>query len=193
MAVKDVAAAQHVAVQHGAKVLMQPHTYPHRGRQAILADPDGAVFAILAATGGDPPDYLAAPGEWIWSSLFVADPKQESNFYKSLFGYDIYDLAADGGEQAGGQHFILSNDDYARAGLNAISADSVRRHPHWLDFVRVNDAAAVAKKAVSLGGLVLVEPRIDRHGGQLAVLADPTGAPFGVMEWSDTDSKQEPK
>jgi hypothetical protein len=30
-----------------------------------------------------------------------------------------------------------------------------------------------------------VEPRADRHGGQLAVVADPQGAPIGLMEWSD--------
>jgi hypothetical protein len=56
--------------------------YPQRGRQAVLADPDGAVFAVLAVEGGDPPDYLATPGEWMWSSLHVRDPKQETAFYK---------------------------------------------------------------------------------------------------------------
>jgi hypothetical protein len=40
---------------------------------------------------------------------------------------------------------------------------------------------------------VLVEPRVDRHGGHIAVLADPGGAPFGVMEWTESDSKQEPQ
>jgi hypothetical protein len=69
----------------------------------------------------------------------------------------------------------------------------MRRYAHWLNFVRVTDAADAAKKAVALGGRVLVEPRIDRHGGHLALLADPNGAPFGVMEWSDADTKQEPK
>jgi uncharacterized protein len=39
----------------------------------------------------------------------------------------------------------------------------------------------------------LVEPRVDRNGGMLAVFADPAGAPFGVMEWSDSDTKAEPK
>ncbi|MGA7824774.1 MAG: VOC family protein [Steroidobacteraceae bacterium] len=193
LAVRDVDAAQQGALQHGGKVLSKAHYYPHRGRQAVLADPDGAVFAVLAAEGGDPPDYLAAPGEWIWSSLLVADPKQETAFYKSLFGYDVYDLASEGGNEGDAQHYILSSDDYARAGLNALPADSMRRHPHWLNFVRVTDAADTAKRAVALGGRVLVEPRIDRHGGHLAVLADPSGAPFGVMEWSDTDTKQEPQ
>jgi len=189
LAVTDVNAAQAAAQQHGGKVLVKAHDYPQRGRQAVLADPDGAVFAVLAAKGGDPSDYLAAPGEWIWSSLLVKDPQRETAFYKTLFGYDVYDLASEGDPQ----HYVLSTDGFARAGLNALPADSMRRHPHWLNFVRVTDAVDTAKKAIGLGGRVLVAPRLDRHGGQLAVLADPSGAIFGVMEWSDTDTKQEPK
>jgi predicted enzyme related to lactoylglutathione lyase len=193
LAVRDVDAARKATLQHGGKVVSGPHSYPQRGRQALLADPDGAVFEVLEAQGGDPPDYLAAPGEWIWSSLLVKDPKQETAFYKTLFGYDIYDLASENGGADDAQHFILSTDDTARVGLNALPADSMRRRPHWLNFVRVADAAETAKKAAALGGRVLVEPRVDRHGGQLAVLADPSGAPFGVMEWNDTDTQQEPR
>jgi hypothetical protein len=48
-------------------------------------------------------------------------------------------------------------------------------------------------KVVQSGGRVLVEPHVDRHGGQVAVVADPAGAPFGLMEWTDSDSKVEPK
>lgn len=192
LAVQDVNVAQEAAVQHGGKVLYKSHDYPQRGRQAILADPEGAVFAVLAAEGGDPPDYLAEPGEWIWSSLLVKDPQPETVFYQTLFGYDVYDLASEG-ESGAAQHYILSSDDYARAGLNALPSDSKHRLPHWLNFVRVTDAADTAKKAVAAGGRVLVEPRVDRHGGHLAILADPSGAAFGVMEWSSTDSKQEPQ
>ena len=46
---------------------------------------------------------------------------------------------------------------------------------------------------VSLGGSVLVPPHVDRHGGKLAVIADPSGAPFGVMEWNDADALGEAK
>jgi hypothetical protein len=45
-------------------------------------------------------------------------------------------------------------------------------------------------KVVALGGRVLVEPRIDRHGGKVAVVADPFGAPFGLLEWTEDDSKE---
>jgi predicted enzyme related to lactoylglutathione lyase len=48
-------------------------------------------------------------------------------------------------------------------------------------------------KVVALGGRVLVEPRIDRHGGKVEVVADPSGAPFGLLEWPETESKEVPK
>ena len=79
MAVRDVDAAQQAACSRAARCCRKRTTYPHRGRQAVLADADGAVFAVLAAEGGDPPDYLATPGEWIWSAVLVRDPKRETN------------------------------------------------------------------------------------------------------------------
>jgi predicted enzyme related to lactoylglutathione lyase len=160
-----------------------------RGRQAVLADPEGAVFAILASSTGDPPDYLAAPGEWIWSSLHAKNAETEAAFYQNLFGYDVFDAESTDGME----HLILSSDDYARASANSLPAGEAPRHSHWLNFIRVENAADMAVKAVSLGGRVLVEPHSDRHGGMVAVVADPAGAPVGLMEWSDSDSKTEPK
>jgi uncharacterized protein len=190
ISVKSVDRAAKQAVAQGGKVLQQPVTFAHRGRQAVLADPDGAVFAVLAAEGGDPADYLAAPGQWIWSSVLVSDAQRETGFYRALFGYQLFDLADDG--EAAGQHYLLAHDDFARAGVHVLPADAVRRHPHWMNFIRVTDATVAAQKAVALGGRVLVEPHADRHGGQLAILADPAGAPFGVMEWTEGDIRQEP-
>ena len=40
---------------------------------------------------------------------------------------------------------------------------------------------------------MLVKPFPDRHGGLTAVVADPAGAPFGLLEWTDTDSKESAK
>jgi hypothetical protein len=189
IAVADVDAAKRAAVAHGAKILAEPKSYAQRGRQAVFADPDGAVFAVLASSSGDPPDVLAAPGEWLWSSLLVRNADQEAAFYHSLFAYDTFDLPSDDNSK----HVILSSGGFARAGLSSLPGDSMRRHPHWLNFVRVADAEASATKAVQLGGRVLVEPRMDRHGGKLAVVADPNGAPVGLMEWSDTDPEEQPQ
>jgi predicted enzyme related to lactoylglutathione lyase len=186
IAVRDVDATKNMAVQHGAKVLFAPHTLPGRGRQAVLADPQGAVFAVLASSSGDPPDVLAEPGEWIWSSLITRDPDAGAAFYQTLFDYEVFDLPAD----EGAQHLLLATDNYARASANSWPANKPNIHPHWLNYVRVEDADKAAAKAVALGGRILVEPRIDRHGGKVAVIADPAGAAFGLLEWPDTESKE---
>ena len=189
IAVRDVDAAKRQALAHGAKVVADSKSYPSRGRQAVLTDPEGAVFAILASSSGDAPDFLAQPGEWIWSSLLSKDPGAEAAFYQTLFGYDVFDLASDDGSD----HVILSSDDFARASVNAYPSGSAHRHAHWLTFIRVESTADSVAKAVASGGRVLVEPHVDRHGGQVAVVADPAGAPFGLMEWTGSDSKTEPK
>jgi hypothetical protein len=188
-ATNDIDAGKKLAVSHGAKVLADIKSYPMRGRQCVLSDPEGAVFALLASGSGDTPDYLPATGDWIWSSLHAKDAGVEAAFYQNLLGYDVFDLPSDDGLE----HLILSTDDYARASANDLARGSARRHSHWLNFVRVENAAETAAKVAAMGGRILVQPRADRHGGMLAVFADPAGAPFGVMEWSESDTKAEPK
>jgi hypothetical protein len=147
------------------------------------------VFAVLQSSSGDPEDVLAAPGEWIWSSVIARDPDKDAAFYQEVFGYELFDMpAADGST-----HVVLSSDDYARASVNPLPTGVGKRHPHWLNFVRVVSASDTAAKVESLGGRVLVKPFVDRHGGQVAVVADPAGAPFGLLEWTESDSKENPK
>ena len=179
IAVRNLEQARREALAHGAKLLAPPKTYAGRGAQAVFTDPQGAVFAALESSSGDGADYLAAPGEWIWSSLLTDDPAASAAFYKEVFGYEVFDLPRDDDAQ----HAVLAADDYARAGIHSLAPG--HRHPHWINFVRVADASRTAAQAVALGGRILVEPRADRHGGQLAVVADPQGAPIGLMEWSD--------
>jgi uncharacterized protein len=185
IAVRSVEQARTEALAQGAKSLAPPKVYAGRGAQAVFADPEGAVFAVLASSSGDSADYLAAPGEWIWSSLLTDDTSRSAAFYKAVFGYELFDLPSDDDAQ----HVILASDDYARAGIHTLPPG--HHHPHWINFVRVADASRSAAQAVALGGRILVEPHPDRHGGQVAVVADPAGAPVGLMEWSDQYTKDE--
>lgn len=184
LSVPDVRAAERVTLAHGGKVLSQPRSYAKRGWQAVFADPQGAVFAVLQSSSGDPQDVLAAPGQWIWSSLMTRDPDTDAAFYQTLFGYEAFDL----GSEDGSEHVLLSSDNYARASSNPLPRGAL--HPHWLNFVRVASATDTVARVQALGGRVLVSPYADRHGGLAAVVADPAGAPFGLLEWADSDSKE---
>ena len=164
-------------------------SFEGHGRQAVFTDPEGAVFGMLASSSGDPADFLAAPGEWYWCSLMAPDPALDAAFYQKVFDYEVFTLPSEGTAE----HLILATDDLARSSVNSMPGVVARRHPHWLNFVRVADAAASAAQAVALGGRILVPAHIDRFGGRTAVVADPAGAPVGLMEWIGIDPKMEPK
>jgi uncharacterized protein len=142
---------------------------------------------VIASSSGDPSDALALPGEWIWHSLFAENLDKDTAFYQTLFDYEVFDLPGETDDQ----HVILAADGYARAGANALLPK--RGHAHWLNYIRVVDAAQSAARAVALGGKVLLAARDDRHGGKIAIVADPQGAPFGLLEWpEDRDPKVAP-
>ena len=186
ISVADVAEAQRIVLARGGKVLSAPRTYPQRGRQAVFADPHGAPFAVLQSSNGDPIDELADPGEWIWSSLLSLDPDKDAAFYQAVFGYEVFDLPGNDGLE----HLLLANDDFARVSINALPPGGTKGHPHWLNFVRVISATDAVSKVLALGGQILVAPKPDRHGGLVAVVADPSGAPFGLLEWPAANSKE---
>jgi predicted enzyme related to lactoylglutathione lyase len=186
IAVSDVEAARKAALLNGGKLLAAPYAVPDRGRAAVFTDPQGAVFGVLASSTGDPPDVLADPGEWIWQSLLTEDPDAAAAFYQKVFDYEVFEMPAD----AARQHMLLASEDYARASANTAPPAAEPTHPHWLNYVRVDNAVESAARAVTLGGKVLVKPRMDRQGGMVAVIADPQGAPVGLLEWPETDDRK---
>ena len=168
------------AVQNGASVLVEPHQLANLGRDALLADPQGAVFGLLESSSGDPPDTLAAPGEWIWSSLVTTDPQQGAAFYKTVLGYDTFNLP----DPQESRHFILASETFARASVNPLPSNRPV-HPRWISYVRVEDLTEMVGKATALGARIVVPPHQDRNGGTIALIADPAGALFGLLEWAD--------
>ncbi len=181
IATGDLAKTDALAAQNGATLLLSPRPLANLGQEAVLADPQGAVFAVLQSSSGDPADLMADTGDWIWSSLITTDPEKDADFYKAVFGYEVYTLP----DALDAQHLILASDKFARASINPIPSAWTNAKPRWLNYIRVDDATATCVKVTALGGRVLEQPHIDRHGGKVAVVADPQGAAFGLMEWPD--------
>jgi predicted enzyme related to lactoylglutathione lyase len=42
----------------------------------------------------------------------------------------------------------------------------------------------MSAKVTALGGHVVLAPHTDSHGGKIALMSDPAGALFGLLEWS---------
>jgi len=103
-----------------------------------------------------------------WVDIGTPDPKAGLDFYGELFGWEGQDM----GEEAG--HYTI----VSKAGkqVAAISPAQDPGPPRWTTYITVDDVDAVAKKAESAGGTVLVTPMDVMTQGRMAVLKDTTGA-----------------
>lgn len=188
MSVADVDAAAAEVIAKGGKALIPARTLEGRGRMAVLADPDGAPFGLMKSSSGDPPDFRAEPGEWIWAVYQSPDAASAAAFYQDLGNYEVVP-----GDRVGdAESFALQAEGFARASLVEIPPGRTELRPEWLYFVRVTDLATSLARAVELGGRVIAPPRPDLLEGHLAVITDPGGGLLGLMEWdADADEDDE--
>ena len=146
------------------------------GRFAVLKDPLDAVFIAYqpcdATPGHDEPAEL---GEFSWRELATTDWGAAWAFYSELFGWQeayqgdmgemgVYQMFHRGAHPLGGV--------YNRPPEMPVSA--------WLNYVRVPDAFAAARRVTELGGTLLNGPMEVPGGDYIAQCLDPQGAAFAV-------------
>jgi uncharacterized protein len=180
ISVANVDKARNAVLKAGGRELAAPKKLPDRGQQAVFADAEGAIFGVVKSSSGDPEDFLADPGDWIWIQLLSRDAKQASEFYQAVGDYDIIENNATNRQS----DYLLTSEGYARATVRTIRTDDARVTPNWLPFVRVSNVSESVAKARELGGKILVEPKPELLDGRVAVIADPTGAAIGILEWN---------
>ncbi len=178
--VADVGATFQLALKARAQVRSEPENLPQRGRQARLVDPEGAVFALVNSSSGDPPDdpNPSALGTWGSPALLARDPAAEAVFYQTLLGYAVLGKPAD----PGFERIRLSAGPHERASIRPLPDGKDALTPQWISFVRVLSTADTSRQAVKLGGRIVVAATRAPHGAITAILEDPTGAAFGVLE-----------
>src|SRR6185503_14115152 len=71
----------------GGRALVEPMDIPNVGRFAVLADPQGAAFAVFKSSGEDSGAPEDAPGQFSWAELNTTDYQAAWKFYSDLFGW----------------------------------------------------------------------------------------------------------
>ena len=162
----------------GGRVYAGPRDIDDRGRLAVVADPEGAIFGVVRTTGGDPPDRDPEIGDWLWNELWSDDREAAGRVYSTLIGYEL-----DTHEKVAGKPYtVFKRDGEPRAGL-LVNPFPGEVTPLWLPYVRVANPAAVAAKVEGLGGQVLLNPDPEHRKGTVAIIADPTGAEVAIQKW----------
>lgn len=185
LAVADVAAATDAVVTAGGKVFTPPTSLGTRGEIAVVADPQGAIVALLQTGGDDPVDAGAgvANGGFLWNELWAENVDSAAQFYQNIAPYTLEKLTFN----AGGNNIpyrVLSSQGHARAGIRPNPVpDST---PRWQSYLRVDSLGAmeaILSKVPTLGGSVLMMTTERPEGGYVSVIEDPSGAVVALQTW----------
>lgn len=111
-----------------------------------------------------------------WFDLMTSDAEAARAFYGGLFGWDFDVQGAEYGHYA-----IAMKDGRVAAGLGQIPPDG-GFPPSWTVYFAVESADRTLELAQSHGGQVFVPAMDVGTQGRMAIIADPTGAVFGVWQ-----------
>lgn len=177
-AVDDLDGAVARATGNGAVVLAGPFQVAgaedSAGTMAFLMDPNGAGFCLWQTPGGAAPVSRAEPGFITWTVLYADETLAGSSFYAETLGWQIDDPSP--------------VDDYRLAKLpDGSRVAAVRRLPEgelpsWRTYFCVADLDASVAATVARGGTVLEPPSRIQNGRMFAIVADPSGATFGIVQ-----------
>lgn len=109
-----------------------------------------------------------------WTDLMAPDVGTARAFYEAVLGWSF----ADTGSEYGG-YVIAEAEGAAAAGIGPLREGA---RTGWTLYFATDDADATAARVGQLGGTVLLPPGDVGPLGRMSVVADPTGAPFGLWQ-----------
>jgi predicted enzyme related to lactoylglutathione lyase len=169
VSVSDVDQRVAAVKSQGGKVLEGPLDAVGRGRMALVSDAADAPLILLEAGSDSPVGRKAKIGQWHWIDLVTQDANRAQTFYTDLLGYEAKPVEA--GEEH--RYVVLKREGRAVAGL--VELDWEGLEDNWLPYFRVADVDRSIETVRGLGGSLVLK------SGNVAVLADPTGAAFGIQ------------
>lgn len=175
--VDDIDATVHAVTENGGNLLTNPFEIPGDARVAVVADPTGAMFALISGPKPEGSYFGDEHGSVCWVELLTRDPAAAEPFYAVLFGWKAETQIT--GDTA---YTVYSLGDDQVAGMLMMPDEVPSEAPsHWSVYFAVDDCARAERRTIELGGQVLV-PTTEIQAGRFAVLADPHGATFDIME-----------
>lgn len=167
------------AQKKGGRLVAPVMDIPQVGRIAVMADPQGAVFAAYTPEDSTPGhDGPPTPGFFSWHELATTDQAAAWEFYRDLFGWK-HTSTFDMGE-AGPYHMFGLSDMPTGAVFD--KPPEMPGPPFWLGYINVTDIDDTIRRVRDNGGQVLLEPMEVPGGDRVAQCMDPQGAAFALHE-----------
>ena len=148
------------------------------GRMSLIQDPTGAVFSLWQPQDHIGADLANEPGAFCWNELQTRDVAGATQFYTELFGWTSKTTK----NAMGGDYTEFLNRDRSGAGMLEIQPEWGDMPPNWVVYFVVENCDATLEKAKTLGGRVDMAPIDMADVGRFAIIQDPQGAFFTVIQ-----------
>ncbi|MBV9252504.1 MAG: VOC family protein [Acetobacteraceae bacterium] len=122
------------------------------------------------------------PGRPIWFELMTPDPDAVRDFYRAVVGWEIPPSGSPVGTGHMDYRMIQRSDGGMAGGVLKMSQDMIDHggKPGWMTYFEVDDVPAAIAQIEQAGGKTFMPPQT-MEVGTIAMVGDPQGAPFYVM------------
>jgi uncharacterized protein len=159
----------------GGTVVAPPMDVGPLGRMAIALDPQGNSFGVWQSAEHTGVTIYNEPGALVWNEAALDDLEAARSFYGAVFGFRFEEVVCMGG------YTTFATDGGSLGGLAPHQPGSPKG---WTTCFSVSSADGAVVAVEQGGGKVTMAPQ-DTPYGRFAVVEDPWGAPFELMQELD--------
>jgi len=161
----------------GGSVHVEPRDIPGVSRFAVVADPQGAAFALFKWLRPDQPPAVAPdmPGQAGWHELLAADWVAVWPFYEQLFGW----------QKQGGENGETGKYQYFSQAMGPVGGmfnkPAMVPVPFWLHYFTCADIDTAVGRVKSGRGQIVTGPMQVSASKWIVQCTDPQGAFFALI------------
>ncbi|HXR60406.1 MAG TPA: VOC family protein, partial [Solirubrobacterales bacterium] len=180
VSVDDADAISRAVQENGGTMIAEPMEVSNYGRLALFTDPEGAFFGIWEPADFPGAELVNERAALAWNELESRDPEAAKRFYGAVFGWTFRE------EPMGEKTYNVAMIDGAPvAGIADVRGRMPDEVPaHWMAYFGSVDTDEAVSKIKELNGDVVFGP-MDSSAGRFAMVTDPWGAAFAVIEVSE--------
>lgn len=173
----DVDAVAERITAAGGTLMMPPMDIMEEGRMVMAVDPTGATFGVWQPRKHIGAELVNMTNTLVWNELATQDTAAARAFYHAVFGWT--------GEPDANDYTTFVQDGRRHAGMMKLDSNWDSNTPaNWTVYFAVDDLNATTAKAQQLGGNVIMPSIPAGEVGTLAIVQDPQGATFALIQLS---------
>jgi uncharacterized protein len=170
----DAVAAK--ASESGGTIMFSPFDVMEEGRMALIQDPIGAMVGVWQPKNHIGAQLVNRANTLIWNELQARESDAAQAFYTAVFGW------TSSVDENG--YVTHSQNSRRHAGMIPMDETWGDIPSNWAVYFMVEDVAGTAAKVQELGGALLVPPSPAGDIGHFAVVQDPQGGAFSIIQFN---------